>query len=135
MKDICYGPIAPGQFFIDGMNPLTPVISKVVGVVIEGVFMCDRYGMNENGGVWSFGVFPNDRGWQVAAVNLERMKRVSGLDARHFAEKRLRHSDASWREQYAPGREPVKIIRCRCGIGDSEPITRHAMNCFFREGS
>jgi hypothetical protein len=134
-KDVCYGPIAPGQFFIDRMNPQTPQIYKVTGVWdgIPDLFFCEHWGMNENRWVWSFGKYPHGGGYQVARCNLERMERVSGLAARLFAEQELRRRDDEWRARYDPTREPIKIIRCSCGIGDDlMNVSRHAVGCPMR---
>ncbi len=130
-SDICYGPIAPGQFFIDRLN-IRPIIYKTTGVLIEGVFFCDGWQMIEKGGEWCFGVSFHDRGIQIAASILKQMERVSYVNARHVAEQDLRRSDDEWRKQYAPDREPMKIYRCECGVGDSAPMLTHTMNCFLR---
>lgn len=133
-NDICYGPIAPGQFFIDRLNPHTPIIFKTTAIVTSGVMYCDVYIMNEECGGWYFGVNPNGRGVQVAVSNLEQKERVSCLNARLFSERELRRRDDEWRKQYAPTREPIKINRCRCGVGDDAPLTMHSMGCFLHYG-
>jgi len=130
--DVCYGPIAVGQFFIEELNPGTLVVYKTTGVLNDSVMICEKWGMNENRWVWSFGPRVNDGGWQVALSNLEQMKRVSSLEARHCCEQNLRHRDDEWRSQYAPDREPITIVRCNCGIGDDAPRSRHTLGCFLR---
>jgi hypothetical protein len=55
-KDICYGPIAIGQFFYQELNPGSPVIYKTTGVLTDGVMICEKWGMNEDRWEWSFGL-------------------------------------------------------------------------------
>lgn len=126
--------IAVGQFFIEELNPGSPVIYKTTGVLTEGVMICEKWGMNEDRWNWSFGVFPNERGWQVSVSNLENMKRVSKLSARHFCERNLRARDDEWHKQFDPEYKTaaVKIVRCDCGVGDDAERTRHTMHCFMR---
>lgn len=134
MKDICYGPIAPGQFFISRLND-RPVIYKAIEFLEfteSRVVVCEKWGMNESRWVWSFGPYPNEGGWQVAVENLRGMERVSKLKARHAAEQELRHQDDEWRAQYAPNQAPVKLVRCSCGVGDDAERTRHTIGCFLR---
>jgi len=134
-QDICYGPLAADQFFIDRLNPQSPIIYRI-GAAYRGVdnlFICETWGMNEKGNVWSFGKKEYGCGIQIATCNLERMERVSAHTAHMFAEQELRHRDDEWRKQWKPDREPIKIVRCTCGLSDSEPSVRHAVGCFYRE--
>jgi hypothetical protein len=132
-SDICYGPIAPGQFFIDRMNPGTPMFYKAVGDLVPGVLICEMWGMNERRNEWRFGKYPNGGGYQIATSNLERMERVSASAARLAAEKELRRRDDAWRARYDPSRAPIKILRCNCGLTDDDPRQRHTMFCPMRE--
>lgn len=99
-----------GQFFIDRLNPSTPRTIKIVGVLTDAVYICDMWGMNEQCGAWRFGVYPNGRGWQIAASVFKSMENVTEEQARRDSEERLRQSDSSWRRQYAPDREPITIL-------------------------
>jgi hypothetical protein len=132
--DVCYGPITPGQFFIEELNPESPVVYKATGVLNEGVMICEKWGMNEDGWVWSFGLRPGERGWQVSISNLENMQRVSCHKARLFCEQNLRRRDDQWHANWDPEykQAAVKIVRCTCGVGDDAERTRHTLGCFMR---
>ncbi len=132
-KDICYGPIAAGQFFVCRLNN-TPSIYEAMAFLAgrEGeVMICRKWGMNESRWIWSFGPYPNEDGWQVAVSNLQEMERVSKLTARHISEQELRRRDDEWRAQYDTNRAPIKIVRCTCGAGDDAGRNRHTIGCFL----
>ena len=131
-KDICYGPIAPGQFFIDRLNPDTPLTYEITAELIQGVFICQTWSMNQNQDGWIFSPDKWGGGVQIAMCNLERMERVSKLKARHASEQDLRQRDDKWRATYDNTREPIRVVRCTCGVGDFEPRERHATHCFCR---
>ncbi len=133
-QDVCFGLFAPGQWFICRMNPESPIVYRIGGTYpgVEDLFICETWSMNESRDGWIFSATEFGGGVQIPACNLEKMERVPKLKARHSSEQELRQRDEDWRKQWNSTREPIKVVRCTCGVGDEAERTRHTMHCFCR---